>query len=48
VEFAGDFAATVGLDWKMWLLSVLLGSIRFFTLDTPTTILTVSLCTRIS
>ena len=32
VEFAGDFAATVGLNWEMWILCILLGSVRFFTL----------------
>ncbi|CAK9233339.1 unnamed protein product [Sphagnum jensenii] len=25
VEFAGEFASTVGLDWKMWLVSIFLG-----------------------
>ncbi len=29
VEFAGEFASTVGLDWKMWLVSIFLGLFRF-------------------
>jgi hypothetical protein len=29
VEFAGEFASTVGLDWKMWLVSIFLGFFRF-------------------
>jgi len=31
VEFAGDFASTVGLNWKMWILCIILGSIRYVT-----------------
>ncbi|KAG0585877.1 hypothetical protein KC19_2G046200 [Ceratodon purpureus] len=29
VEFAGDFASTVGLNWKMWLLCIVLGSVSW-------------------